>query len=79
MKWLIKLLEEKRARQISIQDRMVDMEKNMAVASAVLELAAKEILTIKTILNRVGLNDTILTMTPEQATEHLKAAANEQS
>lgn len=72
MKWITKLLEEYRARQLTIQDRMVDLEKDMKLASAVIEIAAKEILAIKAILNKHGMNDTVLTMTPEQAEEFTK-------
>lgn len=69
MKWLLKLLEEKRARQISIQDRMVDLEKDMRLCSAVVEIAAKEILMMKAILNKAGLNDSIINLQKEPNNE----------
>lgn len=80
MKWLQKLLLERRERQIKIQDRMVDLENDMKLCSAVVEIAAKEILSIKAILNRNGLNDTVVQLSDEQVKEMLmEGQGNEQS
>lgn len=86
IKWLQKLAVEKRGRQIKIQDKMVDLEqtvqqthKDMQVASAVLELMAKELMLVKAILNKAGLNDTVISLSPEQAEKLImKVVPNEQ-
>jgi len=64
---IFKMLAERRERQIKIQDHMVDLElkikelyKLSDLQSAVIEVCSKEILMIKALLNKNGMNDSVL-------------------
>jgi len=64
---IFKMLAERRERQIKIQDHVVDLElkikelyKLSDLQSAVIEVCSKEILMIKALLNKNGMNDSVL-------------------
>lgn len=64
---IFKMLAERRARQIKIQDHLVDLENKIKelyklsdLQSVVIEVCSKEILTIKALLNKNGMNDSVV-------------------
>ena len=64
---IFKMLAERRERQIKIQDHMVDLENKIKelyklsdLQSVVIEVCSKEILTIKALLNKNGMNDSVV-------------------
>lgn len=64
---IFKMLAERRERQIKIQDHLVDLENKIKelyklsdLQSVVIEVCSKEILTIKALLNKNGMNDSVV-------------------